>query len=56
VSKLVSTNLQDDSDAEAKLQKDLIQQLSDISDKTKQTIAKVEESREDNQRKETKMI
>lgn len=56
VSKLVDSSLQDDSDAEAKLQKDLVQQLSDISDKTKTTLSKVEESREENQKKETKMI
>jgi len=41
---------------ERKLQEELIGQLGDISKKTKEDISKVEESREQSQREETKMI
>lgn len=53
---MINDGLKNVEDEENKLQEKLIEQLGSISEKTKQDIGQVEESREEGQKQETKMI
>jgi len=53
---MINDQMKNVEDEEQRLQQDLIKQLGSISEKTKNDIKKVEESREQGQRDDTKMI
>lgn len=56
IQQIVTKTMDDSNDKEDTLQRELMDQLAQISEKTKLNVGKLEESRQESQHRETKMI